>query len=200
MFIHKLFSAVLLTALITALLFSFSCIPTSPEFSVSFILDDGIVGTPTTGIYTHHEFDEISYKYSAGSGDVLWPIVYINGVKAKVEDTITVLNHTTIEVHQLDIRNDSINQDDQWQFVMYNVQGGEVANFRLRFLGTSNRSGTFSDDRDKYGTWSITESKKLTMTYLNWDNAVLTGDISTMTGVWTISNNADAYIWSASRS
>lgn len=199
MSVHRLIRPFLITMLMVGILLSFSCIPTSPEYTVTFIIDDGIVGTPAGGTYTYHEFEDISYKYTPGSSDVLWPTVYINGIRAKGEDTMTVFNHTVIEVHQIDIRNDTVNQDDQWQFIMYNIQGGVVASFRLRFLGSSNRMGTFSDDSNHYGTWEITESKKLVMTYLNWEDYVLTGDISTMTGVWTVSSNPDHYSWTASR-
>jgi hypothetical protein len=190
----------LISVLMSGILITTACIPTSPEFTVQFIIDDGIIGTPASGTYTYREFDEIPYKYTPSSDAVLWPIVYINGAQAKAEDTMMVYNYTTVKVRQIDIRNDAVNQDDQWQFTLYNKQGGEVTSFRLRFVGNSNTNGYFSDDRKNYyGTWVITESKKLTLTYLNWEDAVLVGDISTMTGVWTISSDPDALSWRASR-
>lgn len=195
----RCFKYVWAALLATVLLSVSACIPTSPEYTVTFIISEGISGSPESGSYTYNEFDAIPYSYEVSSPEYVWPEIYINGTKASAEGSMVVYNHCTVEVRQIDIRNDAVNQDDQWEFSLYNSYGGEESVFRLRFVGESNRSGAFSDTRGHFGTWVISDSKNLTMTFANWDDAVFTGTITSMTGAWTMTSYPDAYSWTATR-
>lgn len=186
--------------LAAAMLLTVSCIKSSPDYTVTFTIAEGITGTPAAGTYTYPEFEKVAYSYTPLNANYLYPVVLLNGSSTGASSgDITVYNHCTVVVRPLDIRNDTVNHSDQWAFTLYNKSGGPQESFRLRFVGGSDKTGAFSDTQNRYGTWIITESKKLTMTYSDGVNTVLTGDISSMTGTWTRTGVSDAYSWAATR-
>jgi len=181
------------------LLLTVSCIPTSPEYIVTFIISDGITGTPASGTYTYNEFESIPYSYTPTNPAYTWPEIFVNGSRASAKGNLKVYNNFTVEVRQIDIRNDLGNPNDVWEITPFNKYGGEEKSFELRFAGSSILSGSFSDNRGYFGTWTISESKGLTMTFTNWEDARFIGDISTMSGYWFISSYPDAYSWTSKR-
>lgn len=186
--------------LAAAMLLTVSCIKSSPDYTVTFTIAEGITGTPAAGTYSYQEFEKVAYSYKPLNANYLSPNVLLNGSSTGASSgDITVYNHCSVVVQPLDIRNDTVNHSDQWEFILYNTAGGVQYTFRLRFVGGSDKAGAFSDTNGRYGTWTITESSKLTMTYNDWSNAVLKGDISSMTGTWTQTGVSDAYSWAATR-
>lgn len=185
--------------LAAALLTTLSCIPSSPDYTVTFILSDGISGTPAAGTYNYKEFDTVSYSYKAASAEHLAPEVLVNETVYKSEGELVIYTDCTVTVREIDIRNDTVDPSDLWVFTLYNSSGGTEATFKLRFFGDSNLRGTFTDDRGYYGTWSVSNSSTVKMIFGNWEDAVFEGSISTMNGLWSITSNPNAYSWTAVR-
>ncbi len=196
---HRWTVLIIVGFLAAALIMTLSCIPSSPDYTVTFVLSEGVTGTPAAGTYNYKEFDTISYSYKASSADHLTPEVLVNGTSYAAEGELVVYTDCTINVQEIDIRNDIGDPSDLWVFTLYNTSGGTDATFKLRFFGDSNMNGTFTDDRGYFGTWTISDSSTLKMVFGNWEDAVFNGSIKTMTGLWAISSNTSAYSWTATR-
>ncbi len=196
---NKWLSSLALAALIISLSTATACIPTSPEYTITFIISQGITGTPASGTFSYKEFESVPYKYEVTSTEFTWPEIFINGTRASAEGNLKVYNNFIVEVRNIDIRNDLGNPNDVWEITLFNKFGGEETVFELRFAGNNSLGGVFSDNRGYHGTWAITESKNLAVVFNNWDDALFSGDIERMSGPWTMTSYPDAYSWTATR-
>ncbi|MCK4836575.1 MAG: hypothetical protein KAT17_08050, partial [Candidatus Aminicenantes bacterium] len=154
------YKIVLLLALPVALLIHTSCGWTNPEFTLTVVVGEGITGTPETGTYVYKEFEEVEYKYEFQEG-AIQPEIYLNNLrKLTLEGTLVIYNDITLTIEQIDIRR-------EWTLFFYQ-QDEDDTEWKITFTGPDLRSGTFSDDREYYGTWEVTGSNDITFSYDNW--------------------------------
>jgi hypothetical protein len=149
-----------------------------PNYDLTVVLDEGVMGSPEPGVYSHKDIEVVEYTYKA-INDNLAVEVFLNGSSLPSEGTFTMYNNLELFARVLDIRG-------EWTFEL--VPGDaetedDYIKFNAVFDGGDDLvSGTFSDNRGYNGTWSI-ENRSLTMIYTDWFNYILQGGVSsTMQG------------------
>jgi len=159
-----------------------------PDWTLEVTFEEGVAGTPTPGVYTYNELEKIDYNY--------YPIdeqhrveVLVNGGRWSPAGEFIIYSNLNVLVRLFDIRGN-------WDFTLKVTNSTDEMQFNIGFYGDNVLSGGFNDSQGHSGTWNIS-SNTLTITYTNWLNYVLTGDISTMKGDWT--GDGKTGTWSAAR-
>jgi hypothetical protein len=145
-----------------------------PDFELKIVFEEGVIGTPTAGTYSHKELTEIEYSYEALDSQYTAEVI-VNGSRWLAEGSLIMYTDLEILVRIIDIRGEwtfTIEEDDE-----------EDLEFVVTFNGNDLLSGEFTDDRGYRGTWSL-DGAFLTMTYDNWLGYELYGYIDTMEGTW----------------
>jgi hypothetical protein len=83
-----------------------------------------------------------------------------------------------------------------WDFTLEDNDSNDKMEFSIGFFGENVISGGFTDSQGHSGTWNI-GGNKLTITYTDWLDYVLTGKISSMSGDWT--GEGKTGTWSSTR-
>ncbi len=160
-----------------------------PDFELKVTLEGAVQGTPLTGVYTYQELEIVAYSYTAQDSQHNVEVL-INGTRSAPEGNLIMYNNIEIEVRVIDIRG-------TWTFSLVDPDDEiEDREFTITFFGNSLLAGDFTDSQGYSGTWVI-DSTELTITYSNWFDYVLTGNINTMTGTWDGANMNGT--WSAGR-
>jgi hypothetical protein len=157
--------------------FQSSCGWKTTEFTLTVIVGEGITGVPESGTYLYQEFDEIEYRYEFDDQVSIQPEMFLNKNRNLVLEGILVMYcDTTLTIEQIDIRKD-------WKMVMSEEDLDDV-DWVITFSGADLRSGTFSDDRGYIGTWEVTGSNDLTVSYDDWGDYTFSGTLSSLAGNW----------------
>lgn len=177
---------ILLSAMfIYVLIFQNSCGWGNQNYTLTVIIGDGISGTPETGTYEYEEFSEVEYSYEMDEG-AIQPEIYLNTLRNVVlSGTLTIYCDTVMTVKQIDIRT-------KWVMV-FSESGEDTIEWTIEFSGNDLRSGTFIDDRGYSGTWEVSDSNDLTITYSDWENYVFTGTLSGLSGDWEGEGNTGTW-------
>jgi len=159
-----------------------------PDWTLEITFEEGVSGTPTPGVYSYEELASIDYSY--------YPIddqhrveVLVNNIRWPAAGKIILYTNIKIVVRLFDIRG-------TWDFTLDDNDSDDKMEFSIGFFGENVLSGRFSDSQGHSGTWNI-NGNNLKITYTNWLNYVLTGEISTMKGNWT--GDGKTGTWSATR-
>jgi len=173
----KPLNIILLSALLVVVItFLNSCNWGSPNYTLTVIVGDGISGTPTTGTYEYKEFTAVEFEYEIDEGAVQ-PEIYLNTLRSvALNGSLIMYSDIEMTIKQVDVR-------DEWVLVLLE-DDEEISQWNVEFSGSDLRSGTFTDDRGYSGTWQVTDSDELTITYSDWENYILTGTLSDLGGDW----------------
>jgi hypothetical protein len=159
-----------------------------PDWRLEITFEEGVAGTPNPGVYTYKELSKIDYSY--------YPIDEEHKVEVLVNDNrwlaageIIMYSNINLVVRIFDLRGN-------WDFTMKVNNSTDKMEFSIGFFGENYLSGGFSDSQGHSGTWKIS-GNTLTITYTDWLNYVLTGDIGNMSGDWT--GNGQTGTWTATR-
>ena len=160
----------------------------TPDWTLEITFEEGVSGTPSPGAYTYEELTTIEYSY--------YPIDEQHTVEVLLNDTrwpaagdIIMYTNTKVVVRLFDIRGN-------WDFTLEDNDSDNEMEFSIGFFGDNVLSGGFNDSQGHSGTWNI-DDDTLTITYTDWLDYVLTGDISLMNGDWT--GDGKTGTWSATR-
>ena len=160
------------------------CFLGSPDYTLTVFVGEGINGTPESGTYVYPEFTEVTFNYAYQEGKNA-PQVHINGARAEVPfGTIVMFNNIELRVEQIDVRG-------EWRIVMREEET-DIFDIVFKLSGADIYSGTFTDDRNFTGTWTI-DGNKLTITFDNWADYKLEGYANSMNGTWT--GEGKAGVW-----
>lgn len=160
-----------------------------PDFELKVTIEGDVQGTPATGVYTYKELEIVEYSYTALDENHNVEVI-VNGSRWAPEGNLIMYTNIEVEVRIVDIRG-------TWTFQLEDPDDEiEDREFTITFSGNSLLTGTFTDSQGYSGTW-VVEGTELTITYSNWLDYVLTGNINTMTGSWTGANMDGT--WSAAR-
>ncbi len=159
-----------------------------PDYNLTVTVGEGVTGTPASGKYSYQDLTTVDYEYKADNYLHTVEVIH-SGAQTDSSGRITMYSHATLEARLVDIR-------DQWTIVMYDMNGNFLISFDVTFSGADILGGTFVDTRNLSGTWDGA-SNKITMTYENWENYVLIGELFRMSGIWT--NGDVSGNWTASR-
>jgi len=158
------------------IMFHGSCGWETTEFTLTVVVGEGISGVPESGTYVYQEFEEIEYKYEI-EGDIIQPEIYINNYRILImEGTLIMYCDTTLTIEQIDIRK-------EWNMV-FSEQDVDDVEWKITFSGPDLRSGTFSDNLGYTGSWVVSGSNDLTISYDDWADYVFTGTLSSLGGNW----------------
>ena len=159
-----------------------------PDWTLEITFEEGVAGTPTPGVYTYEELAKIEYSY--------YPIddqhrveVLVNNNRWSPAGEFIMYTNINVLVRLFDIRGN-------WDFTLKIKDTTDEMEFSIGFFGDNVLSGGFNDSQGHSGTWNI-DGNKLTITYTNWFDYVLTGEISTMSGEWA--GNGKTGTWNANR-
>ena len=159
-----------------------------PDWTLEITFEEGVSGTPTAGVYSYEELTTIEYSY--------YPIddqhtieVLLNDIRWPAAGDIIIYTNIKVVVRLFDIRGN-------WDFILDDNDSDDKMEFSIGFFGENVLSGCFNDSQGHGGTWNI-DGDLLTITYTDWLDYVLTGDIGLMNGDWT--GNGKTGTWSASR-
>jgi hypothetical protein len=171
--------------LVTIVAFQNSCNLSSPSYTLTVIIEEGVTGTPESGTYEYKEFSEVEYDYDMTDGAVQ-PEIYFNNLRNVVlKGTLVMYCDTVMTVRQIDIRS-------KWTLILLEA-GEEISDWTIEFTGADLRSGTFTDDRGYSGTWQVTDSNDWTFTYSDWEDYVFTGSLSGLSGDWEGENKSGTW-------
>lgn len=163
--------------LIYAVAFQNSCNWSSTNYTLTVIIEEGISGTPETGTYEYKEFSEVEYEYEMAEGSVQ-PEIYFNSSRSvDLSGSVVMYCDIVMTIRQVDIR-------AQWILSLLNEGGDVTKEWLIEFTGSDLHSGTFTDDRGYSGTWQVTDSNDLTITYNDWENYIFYGTLTDFGGDW----------------
>jgi hypothetical protein len=159
-----------------------------PDWTLEIIFEEGVSGTPTPGVYSNEELTTIDYSY--------YPIDDQHTVEVLVNDNrwppagqFILYSNIKVVVRLFDIRG-------TWNFTLEDNDSDDKMEFSIAFFGENVTSGGFTDSQGHSGTWNIA-GNILTITYTDWLDYVLTGEISSMSGNWT--GDGKTGTWSATK-
>lgn len=162
-----------------------------PDFKLTVLVQEGVNGAPPTGVTTHKELDTIDYEYKAQ--DTQYQVeVLVNESRYSSAGQFVMYTDLDVVARIFDIR-------DTWDFTLAATSDGNVEErkFTVTFTGGNLLSGNFTDSNGHSGAWVI-DTAKLTMTYSNWLNYILTSDsVTSMSGTWSGEDKSST--WSATR-
>jgi hypothetical protein len=150
-----------------------------PDFELKIEIKEGAQGTPPAGEYVYNELEVIEYQYTP-KDDQHFVEVLVNGSRWLSSGSFTMYTDLEVVVQIIDIRG-------TWAVTLEppsDEQDTEDVIFNITFDGAGLLSGDFTDDRGYSGAWKI-EDITLTITYADWLDYVLTGDITVMRGTWS---------------
>lgn len=160
-----------------------------PDFELKVTMEGDVQGTPLTGVYTYKELEIVAYSYAA-LDDQLNVEVLVNGSRWAPEGNVIMYTDIEVQVRIIDVRG-------TWNFKLEDAENEiEDREFTITFFGNSLLTGDFTDSQGYNGTWVI-DGVDLTITYSDWLDYILTGNINTMTGSWTGANLDGT--WAAAR-
>jgi hypothetical protein len=163
-----------------------------PDYTLTISIAEGITGTPSAGVSEHKELEAIEYNYIP-ENEELTVEVLVNGGRWAPSGTFTMFTDINVEVNLFDVRG-------TWDVNFNQPSDSEEDDleFRITFIGDDLLAGSFTDDRGQgyEGLWTIA-GNVITITYSNWQNYILTGNIPQMSGSWTGENKSSS--WNASR-
>lgn len=149
-----------------------------PDFTLKIEIKEGAQGTPPAGEYVYKELEVIEYQYTP-EDDQHHVEVLVNGSRWLSSGSFTMFTDLEVVVQIIDIRG-------TWAITLEppsDEENGEDVIFNITFEGADLLSGDFTDDRGYSGEWNIDDTT-LTITYADWLDYKLTGDIATMSGTW----------------
>ena len=159
-----------------------------PSYELMVTMKDGVQGTPGNGQHSYKDLTSVEYAYTAVNFLHTVEVVY-EGARLAADGSFIVYTNVALEARLVDIR-------AVWTISILKGDGTTLDTAEVTFSGADVLGGTFSDSRSLSGTWDGT-SNKITMTYDNWENYVLSGTLFSMSGIWT---NGDVFgTWSAAR-
>jgi hypothetical protein len=162
----------------------------TPDWELSVSVEEGVEGTPSTGVYQHKELTTIDYNYYPLNEDNTLEVL-VNDSRESASGQLIMYTNITLVVRVFDIR-------DTWNIALQEDDSDdEPITFDITFSGSNFLSGTFTDTQGHSGTWSIT-STTLTITYDDWENYELIGTIPLMSGTWSNGDDITG-TWSAVR-
>lgn len=159
-----------------------------PDWTLEVIFEEGVSGTPTPGVYKYEELSSVEYNYYP-LDDQHRVEVLLNDTRWPVAGEIIMYTNIKVVVRLFDLRGN-------WDFTLEDNDSDDEMEFSIGFFGENVLSGGFNDSQGHSGTWNIV-GNTLTITYTDWLDYVLTGEISSMSGDWT--GDGKTGTWSASR-
>lgn len=159
----------------------------SPDYTLTIEVNEGVVGTPESGVSTHAEFDAIDFDYEAEDENTRIEVL-ANGTRFPLSGTVTMFTDTTLVVRVIDLR-------AEWLFELVDISDAEQE-LRIVFSGPDLFGGTFSDENGNTGVWAV-DGSNLTMNYDNWLGYQFVGTIEAMSGDW--GGNGTSGEWNAVR-
>lgn len=159
-----------------------------PNYELAVTVKEGVTGTPENGRHEYPDLTEVEYSYTPENYLHTVEVIY-EGRQIAAWGTLTMYTNVTLEARLVDIR-------DVWTVKISDSAGGFLIAFDVTFSGADVLGGTFSDTRGLGGTWDGA-SNKITMTYENWENFILTGTLFGMSGIWA--NGDRSGTWTAAR-
>ncbi len=160
-----------------------------PDYELNIQVGSGVEGTPPSGTYTYKELTTIEYNYIP-LNDEHQVEVLVNGSRWLAAGMFTMYTNLEVVVRIIDVRG-------TWDFLLTSTDSDvEDMQFKITFSGDNLIAGNFTDDRGYTGTWNA-DGAILTVTYSNWLDYSLTGNITTMRGEW--SGDEKSGTWSANR-
>lgn len=159
----------------------------SPDYTLTIEVQEGVLGTPESGVTVHEEFDEIDYDYEAEDDETRIEVL-ANGTKFSSSGTITMYTNTNVVVRVIDLR-------AEWYFALTDLNDNET-DLRIVFEGPDLFGGTFVDENGNTGVWTV-DGSDLSMTYDDWLDYQLIGTIESMSGDW--GGNGTSGDWAAVR-
>jgi len=148
-----------------------------PDYTVTVITREGVIGAPETGVYEHREGTTVNYNYFP-ENPLHTVEVFINESRKTGSGSISVWTSFALTAQIIDIRG-------TWRIQMRWSASSEVNfDFNITFSGAELTSGTFADDRGYHGLWTA-ENGSITITYTDWRDYILTGSVFSMNGTYT---------------
>lgn len=148
-----------------------------PDYQVTIITEEGVIGAPEAGVYEHREGTTLNYDYMP-ENPIHTVEVFVDESRKTGAGSLTVWTSFTLTAQLVDIRGN-------WNMQMRWSASSEVNfEFNITFSGADVSSGTFSDDRGFNGLWTA-ENGNITITYTNWNDFVLIGSVFSMNGSFT---------------
>ena len=163
-------------AVLLALLILGSCGFGIPDYILTVILEDGVTGTPEAGTHEYGELETVSYDYEPI--DPLHTVEVVTGTsRLSASGSLTMYADHSITARLVDLRG-------SWDVLMVETDSSETAfEFMITLSGSGLTSGTFSDSRGYSGLWTA-EYDDVTLTYIDWKDYILTGDVFEMSGAY----------------
>jgi len=151
-----------------------------PDYTLTVVVEDGVTGTPESGQYVYQELTTVDYDYEAVN-----PLhsveVMINGIKRSPATGSVVLYGDGYELRArlVDLRG-------TWKMTLAydDTEIPAPGELTITLSGPDIVGGTFTDSRGFTGVWS-TSSDTVTLTYDDWFDYVLTGEVYAMKGTFT---------------
>ncbi|HSQ34682.1 MAG TPA: hypothetical protein VLQ89_01705 [Candidatus Binatia bacterium] len=159
-----------------------------PDYELTVTVKDGVQGTPGSGKHSYKDLTTVEYDYNAVNYLHTVEVVYEGG-RYEEDGSFIVYTNSTLEARLVDIR-------ATWTLTINDDNNVAIVTPEITFSGADVLSGTFSDNRGLNGTWDGT-SNKITITYADWENFVLSGTVFGMNGIWL--NGEAIGSWSAVR-
>jgi len=154
-----------------------SCNYGIPDYEVNVIVEEGVSGTPATGIYSYPELTEFSFDYTPVDPMQTVEVLYSSS-RTTGSGSIPLYNNFNLTARLIDIRG-------TWDTQMQWANSREVDyEFSITFVGADMNSGTFNDSQGYYGTWD-NDTGTITILYSNWRKFVLVGTVFDMNGSFT---------------
>jgi hypothetical protein len=159
-----------------------------PNYELTVTVKEGVQGTPENGQHSYKDLTKVAYAYTPVNYLHTVEVVY-EGARLAADGSVTIYNNVALEARLVDIR-------AVWTVTLVSLEGTTLSTFEITFSGADVLGGTFSDSRGLAGIWDGT-SNKITVTFSNWENFILTGTLFSMSGTW--SNGDVTGTWSAVR-
>jgi hypothetical protein len=154
-----------------------SCNFGTPDFRLNVIIEEGVTGTPQAGEHLHQDLSEIDFEY-VGIDPVHTVEVFLNQIRQTYTGTFTMYTDVTLIARLVDIRG-------SWRVTLTQSDPVETIVFDITLNGAGLTNGSFSDNRGYNGNWTA-ENGVVTITYADWDSAILEGAVYNMSGIYTI--------------
>jgi hypothetical protein len=158
-------------ALLAVLLIG-SCKMGAPDYTLTVVLADGVIGTPAPGQYEYKELTQVTFSYT-GADPLETVEVFLND-KLRYEGGAFFVMYGdgyTLNASLVDIR-----ASYKITLTYGDSSAPAVDPFIITLTGANRLTGPFTDDRGKHGTWTA-QSNVLALAYWDWEFYVLSGTV-----------------------
>jgi hypothetical protein len=183
--------ALFLAAALLVSLLAPSCKWGIPEYTLTVIVEEGVIGTPEAGQYTYDELARVEFDYEGVDPLTTVEVILNDRLRDSGEGTIIMYDDGyVLKAKLVDIRG-------TWDLVLsYDDGETDDLEFSVQLDGADLLSGTFTDTLGHHGTWTA-GSDSLVLAYWDWEFYVLTNTVFAMgdksgtftgagkTGTWT---------------